>query len=79
MAVIMLEGRAWPVTISASSEESLRVTAERLGAWLTSKANANGSSPVLPDLTYTAIAFNNDDLFRRYPELDDATGANSSH
>lgn len=58
------EGRSWPVTISARSEESLRATAERLGAWLTSKANANGSSPVLPDLTYTLGARRNHHQYR---------------
>ncbi len=51
--------RAWPVTISARSEEALHGTALKLAAWLTERANANGSSPVLPDLAYTLGARRN--------------------
>ena len=39
--------------LSARSEESLRASAANLSAWVKEHANANGSSPVLPDLTYT--------------------------
>jgi acyl transferase domain-containing protein/NADPH:quinone reductase-like Zn-dependent oxidoreductase/NAD(P)-dependent dehydrogenase (short-subunit alcohol dehydrogenase family)/SAM-dependent methyltransferase/acyl carrier protein len=45
--------RPWPVTLSARSEKSLRLSAASLSAWIKEHANANGSSPVLPDLTYT--------------------------
>jgi acyl transferase domain-containing protein/acyl carrier protein len=45
--------RPWPVTLSARSEKSLRISAANLSAWVKEHANANGSSPVLPDLTYT--------------------------
>ncbi len=45
--------RPWPVMISARSEASLRTSAANLSAWVKEHAHANGSSPVLPDLTYT--------------------------
>jgi acyl transferase domain-containing protein/NADPH:quinone reductase-like Zn-dependent oxidoreductase/SAM-dependent methyltransferase/acyl carrier protein len=45
--------RAWPLMLSARSEKSLRISAANLSAWVKEHANANGSSPVLPDLTYT--------------------------
>ena len=47
------ENRPWPVMISARSEASLRTSAANLSAWMKEHALANGSSPVLPDLTYT--------------------------
>ncbi|HMI00067.1 MAG TPA: type I polyketide synthase, partial [Bradyrhizobium sp.] len=45
--------RPWPVMLSARSETSLRTSAANLSTWVKEHANANGSSPVLPDLTYT--------------------------
>ena len=45
--------RPWPLVLSARSEKALRDSAAKLSAWMTEHANANGSSPVLPDLTYT--------------------------
>src|SRR3954464_14926827 len=45
--------RPWPLMLSARSEASLRASAANLSAWVKEHANANGSSPVLPDLTYT--------------------------
>jgi acyl transferase domain-containing protein/NADPH:quinone reductase-like Zn-dependent oxidoreductase/SAM-dependent methyltransferase/acyl carrier protein len=45
--------RPWQVMLSARSEASLRISAANLSAWVKEHANANGSSPVLPDLTYT--------------------------
>ena len=45
--------RAWPVMLSARSEESLRGYAMRMAAWVEEHGAANGSSPILPDLTYT--------------------------
>src|SRR5882672_2980577 len=45
--------RPWPVMLSPRSEASLRTSAVNLSAWVKEHANANGSSPVLPDLTYT--------------------------
>ncbi len=51
--------RDWPVVLSARSEQSLKNAAKNLAAWLTERANANGSSPVLPDLAYTLGARRN--------------------
>ena len=51
--------RPWPVVLSARSENSLRISAANLSAWVKEHANANGSSPVLPDLTYTLGARRN--------------------
>jgi acyl transferase domain-containing protein/NADPH:quinone reductase-like Zn-dependent oxidoreductase/acyl carrier protein len=45
--------RAWPITLSARSEDALRGCAMKLAAWLTERLNLNGDSPVLPDLVYT--------------------------
>jgi acyl transferase domain-containing protein/NADPH:quinone reductase-like Zn-dependent oxidoreductase/SAM-dependent methyltransferase/acyl carrier protein len=45
--------RPWPFILSARSEEALRSSALRLSVWLDERSNANGSSPVLPDLAYT--------------------------
>lgn len=44
--------RAWPLAISARSEEALRATAAQLSTWLDDHSKLNGSSPLLPDLTY---------------------------
>jgi acyl transferase domain-containing protein/NADPH:quinone reductase-like Zn-dependent oxidoreductase/SAM-dependent methyltransferase/acyl carrier protein len=49
----------WPVMLSARSEKSLQISAANLSAWVKEHANANGSSPVLPDLTYTLGARRN--------------------
>jgi Polyketide synthase modules and related proteins len=51
--------RPWPLVLSARSEASLRTSAANLSAWVKEHANANGSSPVLPDLTYTLGARRN--------------------
>ncbi len=56
--------RAWPVMLSARSEEALRASAWRLSTWLEERSKANGSSPVLPDLTYTLGARRNHHAFR---------------
>ncbi|MGH7936929.1 MAG: type I polyketide synthase, partial [Bryobacteraceae bacterium] len=45
--------RPWPVMLSARSEKSLRDSAADLSNWVRQHSNANGSSPVIPDLTYT--------------------------
>src|SRR3954463_2934595 len=45
--------RAWPVVLSARSEDALRGCAMKLAAWLTDRVNLNGDSPLLPDLAYT--------------------------
>jgi acyl transferase domain-containing protein/NADPH:quinone reductase-like Zn-dependent oxidoreductase/SAM-dependent methyltransferase/acyl carrier protein len=51
--------RAWPITLSARSEDALRGCAMNLTAWLTERLNLNGDSPVLPDLVYTLGARRN--------------------
>jgi len=56
--------RAWPLVLSARSEDALRSTAARMAAWLEEHSNANGSSPLLPDLTYTLGAKRNHHPFR---------------
>ncbi len=45
--------RPWPLTLSARSEKALQTSATNLSAWVKGHADSNGSSPVLPDLTYT--------------------------
>ncbi len=45
--------RPWPVMLSARSEKSLRGSAANLSAWVKQHTNSNGSSPFLPDLSYT--------------------------
>lgn len=44
--------RAWPLTLSARSEEALRAAAWQLSVWVDDHSKLNGSSPLLPDLTY---------------------------
>src|SRR5258707_448717 len=56
--------RPWPLVLSARSEASLRTSAANLSAWVKEHANANGSSPVLPDLTYTLGARRNHHPYR---------------
>ncbi|HEY2573948.1 MAG TPA: type I polyketide synthase, partial [Verrucomicrobiaceae bacterium] len=51
--------RAWPLLLSARSEEALRAAAWQLSAWLEDHSKLNGSSPLLPDLTYTLGARRN--------------------
>jgi acyl transferase domain-containing protein/NADPH:quinone reductase-like Zn-dependent oxidoreductase/SAM-dependent methyltransferase/acyl carrier protein len=47
------KNRPWPLMLSARSEEALRGSAMKLTAWLQERLNANGSTPLLPDLLYT--------------------------
>src|ERR1700704_3356224 len=51
--------RPSPVMLSARSGASLQTSAANLSSWIKEHANANGSSPVLPDLTYTLGARRN--------------------
>ncbi len=51
--------RAWPITVSARSENALRGIAGRMSAALEAGSHSNGSSPTLPDLTYTLGARRN--------------------
>ena len=56
--------RSWPLLLSARSEEALRASAAQLGAWLEERANANGDSPLPPDLLYTLGARRNHHSYR---------------
>lgn len=44
--------RSWPLLLSARSEQALRVAASELSVWLDDRSKLNGSSPLLPDITY---------------------------
>lgn len=57
-------GRAWPVVLSARSEESLRAGAGGLAAWLEAKHSANGTTSLLADLVYTLGARRNHHPYR---------------
>ena len=56
--------RAWPIVISARSEEALKGTASRLGNWIAAHEKGNGTSPLLPDLTYSLGARRNHHAYR---------------
>ena len=58
------ERGTWPLVLSARSEDALRAAATRLGVWLEEHSHLNGSSPMLPDLTYTLGARRNHHPFR---------------
>ncbi|RYD18543.1 MAG: type I polyketide synthase, partial [Verrucomicrobiaceae bacterium] len=51
--------RSWPIMISARSEDALKATAARLGDWIEEHELGNGTSPVLPKLTYSLGARRN--------------------
>jgi acyl transferase domain-containing protein/acyl carrier protein len=53
------DDHAWPLTLSARSETSLRGAAGRLGAWIDEHMRSNGTSPLLPDLAHTLGARRN--------------------
>ncbi|WP_265593233.1 type I polyketide synthase [Verrucomicrobium sp. BvORR034] len=61
---VMADGRSWPLVLSARSEEALRGNAARVADWLEARSNANGSTPLLPDLTYTLGARRNHHQYR---------------
>jgi len=56
--------RAWPLMLSARSEEALRAAAWQLSTWLDDHSKLNGSSPLLPDLTYMLGARRNHHSYR---------------
>ncbi len=58
------QDRGWPLMLSARSEESLRAAAGALSAWVNEHSNLNGSSPLLPDLTYMLGARRNHHTYR---------------
>lgn len=51
--------RAWPIVISARSENALQGTAWKLSEWIEDHSKSNGTSPLLPALTYTLGARRN--------------------
>ncbi|MBU3665320.1 MAG: SDR family NAD(P)-dependent oxidoreductase [Chthoniobacterales bacterium] len=56
--------RAWPVTLSARSEESLKAAAAELAAWIDAKTASNGGGNLLCDLAYTLGARRNHHAYR---------------
>ncbi len=51
--------RAWPLLLSARSEDALQAATGQLSAWLEDRSKLNGRSPLLPELTYTLGARRN--------------------
>jgi len=56
--------RAWPIVLSARSEDALRGSALQLAQWLEERSHANGASPLLPDLVYSLGARRNHHPYR---------------
>src|SRR5258705_6803472 len=56
--------RAWPIVLSARSEDALRGTALHLAQWLDVRSHANGDSPLLPDLVHSLGARRNHHPYR---------------
>ncbi|GEP43695.1 type I polyketide synthase [Brevifollis gellanilyticus] len=56
--------RAWPLVLSARSEEALRAYASQLSSWLDDHSKLNGSSPLMPDVTYMLGARRNHHSYR---------------
>ncbi|MDI1314782.1 type I polyketide synthase [Prosthecobacter sp.] len=56
--------RAWPMTLSARSEKALQSAAWQLSVWLDEHSKLNGSSPLLPDITYMLGARRNHHSYR---------------
>ena len=70
--------RAWPITLSARSEESLKAASANLALWLEEKAGSNGTGPLLPDLVYTLGARRNHHAYRLTAAAASATGLAAS-
>lgn len=51
--------RAWPIVLSARSEDALKSAATRLEAWIVDHDKSNGTEPLLPSLTYSLGARRN--------------------
>src|SRR4030095_9277522 len=56
--------RAWPIVLSARSEDALRGAALQLAQCLEERLHANGDSPSLPDLVYSLGARRNHHPYR---------------
>lgn len=59
-----LQERGWPMVLSARSENALKAMASRMGEWVENHAKGNGSSPLLPALSYTLGARRNHHSYR---------------
>jgi len=59
-----LTERAWPIVLSARSEDALRGSALHLAQWLQEHSHANGDSPLLPDLVHSLGARRNHHPYR---------------
>lgn len=56
--------RGWPIVLSARSENALLAVAANIGAWVQDHEKSNGTSPLLPALTYTLGARRNHHSYR---------------
>ncbi len=56
--------RAWPLMLSARTEESLLASAFKLSAWMDDHSKLNGSPPTLADLTHMLGARRNHHSYR---------------
>jgi acyl transferase domain-containing protein/NADPH:quinone reductase-like Zn-dependent oxidoreductase/acyl carrier protein/SAM-dependent methyltransferase len=56
--------RAWPIVLSARTEDALRGSALQLAQWLDERSHANGDSPSLPDIVYSLGARRNHHPYR---------------
>lgn len=56
--------RAWPIILSARSEESLKAAASDLADWIDAKVRSNETKSLLPDLVYTLGARRNHHPYR---------------
>src|SRR5204862_828686 len=56
--------RAWPIVLSARSEDALRGSALNLAQWLEERSHDNGDSPLMPDLVHSLGARRNHHPYR---------------
>ena len=56
--------RGWPLVLSARSENALHHIASRMAEWVEDHSKGNGSSPLLPSLSYTLGARRNHHSYR---------------
>jgi acyl transferase domain-containing protein/NADPH:quinone reductase-like Zn-dependent oxidoreductase/acyl carrier protein/SAM-dependent methyltransferase len=83
--------RSWPIVLSARSENALRAAAARMGTWIPDHESSNGTTPLLPALTYTlgarrnhhshrltVVARSSDELARELQEFSTGAAGNTS-
>src|SRR5204863_3163199 len=56
--------RAWPIVLSARSEDALRGSVLQLAQWLDERSHANGDSPSLSDFVHSLGARRNHHPYR---------------